>query len=514
MTSRLKIFCALAVFMTGVCCAASSAGEQEQTLVQQILRKSVTVAEGIKNRRDKAELLHRLALTQIEAGDSVAARNTLTQARTASGSLKDRNWNDLMLFRIAAGQSMADELSMALDTASNISDFGRKHDALRSIVYAQARNGKVKEAISLARDIGEDSALVLIAYEQARSNDIEGALSTAGAIVEVNLRSEALVEIAVEQAKRGEIESAHKTLNSIAAKLVPANALYRAVKDLVRVGDIPHAKEIADTLEVTPPNYGVADALAELSVAQIKLGNNEGGLETVSKVPDEFMADILSRLAEAQVNAGNINGAFETVSRLKNEIQQAHARCRIARAQAEMGDPAGALKTFRGLNVDSVDRIEVLRDIAVSQIKIGDSEGARGTLDILAEDFGTEAQMYAVLAIGVAYAKARKLNDAMNVIAPIQGLMYRSSALRDVALALAEAGDYAGAWKVASTIQEKEAKGLALQGIAMTQTKAGNSAAAIQRATKQIVPFERALVLLGVAEGILNLGGSAKTVKQ
>jgi tetratricopeptide (TPR) repeat protein len=500
------------VFIAHMLYGATSLGAQEKVGAQQILEKAVRVAENIKDRRDKAELLHRIALAQVRAGDIAGSKKTLSQALAVVASLKDRNWKDLMFFRVAAAQSMAGDVTQAMDTASKVLDAGRKHDALQSIVVEQARNGNVKEAIRLAHSIDERGAIVLIAWIQAKSKDFKGALNTAAAIEDVNLRSQALVEIAVEQAKGGEMELAVQTLDKVDGRLIPANALYGAVKDLARTGDVRRTKEIAATLESNPPNAGVADALAELGVAQVKLGDDKGALETVSKVSEEFMADALSRVAEAQVRLGNIRDALETVNLLKNESQQVHARCRIAIAQAEAGDPTGALKTFEGLDVDSEDRISVLRDIAVSQIKVGDIEGARRTLDVLAADFGTATQMYALMAIGVAFVKAGKLSDAMKTIAPIEGLMYRSAILRDIALAQAEIGDYPGAWKTTDTIEEKEAKGLALHGIGMAQAKAGNIGAGIEKSNKQIVPFEKGQALLGVAEGILDRDSSEKAL--
>lgn len=415
-----------------------------------------------------------------------------------------------MTFRVAVAQSLAGDVKQAMDTASKVSSEGRRQDALKSIVIEQARGGNIQEAIGIARSAEQGSALVSIAWIQAKSNDTKGALSTATAIENIYLRSQALVEIANELAKSGELNLAVQTLSKIDEKLIPANPLRKAVRDLVRAGDIQSAKEIASTFKFDPPDYGVADALVALSEAQIKLGDDKGALATVSKLPEEFKTDVLSRLAEAQVRAGNIQGAFETANQIKTEKHQVYARTRIASAQAKVGDPEGALETVTGLNIDQTDRIAVLRDIAVSQIKLGNLAAARKTLDELAADFGTETQMYALMAIGVAYAKAGKMNDAMNAIAPIEGLMYRSSVLRDIALAQAEVGDFGRAWKTAGIIQEKEAKGLALYGVASGQAKAGKITAAVENSSKQTVPFEIAQALLGVAEGILNRDASVK----
>lgn len=508
MVRRLLPWGILAVFIAHVLYAESSLGGREQFEVRQVLERAVGVAGIIKDRRDKAELLHRIALGQIRAREIAAAKKTLDQTLAVASSSKDRDWKDLMLFRVAAAQSMAGDVKQAMDTASKVSNEGRRQDALRSIVMEQARSGNVQEAIRIARSTDQGSALVSIAWIQAKSKDTKGALNTTTAIDNMYLRSQALVEIAIEQAKDGEISLATQTLSLIDEKLIPANPLCKAVRNLVRAGDVRSAKEIVSTFKFDPPDYGVADALVALSEAQIKLGDDKGALELVSKLPEEFKTDVLSRLAEAQVRVGNIQGAFETANQIKTEKHQVYVRTRIASAQAKAGHPEGALETVTGLTIDQEDRVAVLRDIAVSQIKLGDLAAAGKTLDELAADFGTETQMYALMVVGVAYAKAGKMSEAMNTIASIEGLMYRSAALRDIALAQAEVGDYVGAWKTAGTIQEKEAKGLALHGIAIFQAKAGSLAAAIERSSKQTVPFETAQVLLGVAEGILDRDGS------
>lgn len=183
---------------------------------------------------------------------------------------------------------------------------------------------------------------------------------------------------------------------------------------------------------------------------------------------------------------------------------------RIAKVQAEVGNPVEALKTLESLSDASLDRVEVLRDITVAEIKIGLFEEARRTLDLLNADPGTFSQMGAVMAIAVAYARAGRLEDAMKTIEPIGGLMYRSVVLREIALAQAQIGSYAQAWKVANMIEEKEAKGTALHGIGLAQAKAGDVMGTIERSRKQVVPFEKAQALLGVAEGILDQRNSMK----
>jgi hypothetical protein len=83
MMTRFRICSIVAVFIAHLLYGATSLGAQEKVGAQQILEQAVRVTGNIKDRRDKAELLYRIALAQIRAGDIAGSKKALSQTLAA-----------------------------------------------------------------------------------------------------------------------------------------------------------------------------------------------------------------------------------------------------------------------------------------------------------------------------------------------------------------------------------------------------------------------------------------------
>ena len=165
-------------------------------------------------------------------------------------------------------------------------------------------------------------------------------------------------------------------------------------------------------------------------------------------------------IAWALAMVGDIEGAKETAAQIKFDHDKAMAYCKIAKAQAEIGDTTEASRTLEMANAATTqisnedDRAFTLRCIAEAQANVGDFAGAKVT--------------------------AGQINDSA---------LYKPPYLA-IAEAQAQGGDIDGAKVTASQLDRNSDKAVVYLEIAQAQIKAGDVAGAGQmmEAARAVTP--------------------------
>lgn len=329
----------------------------------------------------KAEALKEIAVAQAKAGDRTAATQTFQQALRIVAILRDESLKEEALRIYPSHESNA---------GIHMQGYPLKANALKEIAVARAKTGDVKGALQTAvtiQNVGvRADTLYQIAVIQAEAGDTEGALRTAATIQRDPPKSWALRIIAIAQAKAGDIKGALKTAATIQSNIYKASAFYKASALMeiavaqVKAGDqdeaaatFQEALRIAATIQ---DNRRKTDALQRIAVAQAKVGDVKGSLETAAMIRiDSSKASTLQEIAVSRVKAGDVKGAFQIAAIIQDESYKANALHDIAIAQAEAGDVRSALQTAGAIQ-NSSTKGYALRRIAAAQAKAGDVKEA------------------------------------------------------------------------------------------------------------------------------------------
>ena len=416
--------------------------------------------------------------------------NTLLEA----GKTEGETAADLMAEALNTAQSIADADSragalwtIALNTAQSIADANTRAGALWTIARAQGRAGNIAEALSTARSIRNDggwqqaSALADIAGAQAKAGDIAGALRTARSIGDADDRAHALGNIAAAQLEAGDITAALRTARSIADADDRATELRFIARAQARASDrdgarifIAEALNAAARIEFNVARDGELSYIAKI---QAETGDIAEAFSTVRSIGDDgWQAWALANIAAEQAKAGDSDGAARSMAEALSAARssgwrQASALADIAGAQAKAGDIAGALSTARSMG-DADNRADALSRIAEAQAEAGDIAGALSTARSIREG-GNWGKPSALSGIAAEQAKAGDTAGALNTARSIGDADYRAGALSRIAAEQAEAGDTAGALNTARSIGDADDRADALSRIAVVLAEAG-----------------------------------------
>jgi tetratricopeptide (TPR) repeat protein len=254
-------------------------------------------------------------------------------------------------------------------------------------------------------------------------------------------------------------------------------------------------------------------------------------LETAdSKVDPPARFEDLAEVAKAQASVGDKAGALKSVStalEMVTSIEQAgglgYGYLRIAEAQAVSGDIAGAFETMRAID-DAGRRASVLAKIAEAQAAAGDIAGALETVSAI-YPLDNRAVMLANIAksqvsngdIAGAHATVRK---ALEQIKGFREKGFWTPALTEVAGAQVAVNDISGAratlatvLRTAKTLPDGASRDYAMAMISEAQALAGDSAGAIATAktvetaelrVKALASVSKAQVVAGDIAGALE----------
>ena len=282
---------------------------------------------------------------------------------------------------VAKGQAAAGQFSAAVKTAQLMVGFRSRVETLSAIAAAQSKAGQAEEVqISMDKLVAEATAiedvndrsdrLYHVVSAQAEAEQFSTAIETAASIDSLSGRTEALLVVAAAQSKAGQDEDARTTAN-----------------------------RAADTARSIRNLYDRAHRLSDVARAYIEMGAGKAARATI----EAATAAVLDRQAYHQALTWTTVAATHTKA---GNMQAARATIRqtaeVATSLQDAGQRTGRLWALVSAGVDAeqfieaaqvaelftvpYDRACALVDVALAQVKAGQIEPARVTIE-MAGDF-------------------------------------------------------------------------------------------------------------------------------
>jgi tetratricopeptide (TPR) repeat protein len=181
--------------------------------------------------------------------------------------------------------------------------------------------------------------------------------------------------------------------------------------------------------------------------------------ETINEHTPQRMA--LMSIAEVEVLRGDVPAALKLADKIQAERSSPSFLAQVVRAQAEAGDPEGALKT--AAIIDKREMYNGLSAIAAVQAKAGNIPGALRTADLLKHQPLVRGS--ALEAVAVAQAKSgnrdeakRTLEEAKRLILSVIAPQGEAQALANFAVCQAEIGDIEGGLRTLNDLNLEDDK--------------------------------------------------------
>lgn len=313
---------------------------------RQTLAEALISARRAQEPRARARALGDVASILSRAGDRQDAVRTRAESLAAAEGIDDEFLRDRVLIDLLEQQVRDGDASGALARARRIPSSYERTLGLSKIAEAQAANGSaagagltLDEAIRLARvesSASRDWSRLAIARAQARSGRVVEALALAREIGDPEPRVSALISIARQQLATFDTAGAAQT---IAEALAQASEISRGRTRSARLGNI-----------------------AEL---QAGIGEVDAALATLSGVTEGHdLYRALASIAEAQTRRGDFSGVVGTRRRIVAAVHRSPSNLRaVAEAQARAGDVPGAISTLDEID-DQPARIGALGTVA------------------------------------------------------------------------------------------------------------------------------------------------------
>lgn len=486
---------------------------------------SVALAAAMPDRFDRAAAFVRIAEAQALAGRTNAARETLSRALSSAktiGSNSDivrpltKRFDDEIpyvraeiLTRIASAQLAIDEsnrawgtLSQAISATGTIrSGYWRAH-RLILIAQVQIAGGALPEARASIAAANAHSAAAFghslreTAAAQAGAHDFDGALVTAQAIRGDSLRDSSLTDIVEAQARAGDYDGALVTAERIGKPYFRMLAMHHMATVRAEEGDLGGAMRAAEgILEIFHGALGqflwrdaeilYSDSLKVIAEAHVAAGAYEEALSLAAQMPDP-LPDVTTHgaVAMAQISAGDLDAARVTAEgmytgrHLRYGDDCVEVLASLASAYAAKGDPDAAKEAIGTATriADQIiyypDRARAFTSIWKARALLGEIEAAgqafEGALAAAGDTDDVEARIGEFIAVATTAARIGERKDedrafaaARNLAARIEDPPTRASALAKAAVALAKAGEteralrlFSGAFQAAASIEE------------------------------------------------------------
>lgn len=435
--------------------AQTAAGEVEAA--RAVLRRAVTVADGVDEEALRSWARHDIGLAYVKADDLAAAEAT-------AESIRDQRLHDIVLATVVDARRGANDVPGAQSTARRIRDLAQQGQSLRAIAILQASEGKFSDALVTARSIqhSQVNALALgdVAAAMARDTNFDEARMLVVRIRDGQSRARGFTEVAAAQASVGDFNGALSTADQIEDKLAHAEALARIAA--LRVTTRPESSRelFTQSLALMGSARGTPNrkcgTLVEIARAQLIAGDVSGSEATLRRVFAEFRKvkgeserlTLLSRIAPLQARAGDFAGAFSTAMRAEDGSLRPLLVRDIAASQAEKGDVAGAVAAARALD-DRPAAAAALFGILRVQSQAHDDVGMQATLGVTlqAVRFIGNAELRAGALGSLAATHAQEGNlptaqalfaEAMNTAAALDGGQQRAVVYARIADSLAD----------------------------------------------------------------------------
>jgi hypothetical protein len=401
------------------------------------------------------------------------ARCLLAESLESAKAINQTEMRDWALGELLVAQAKAGMTREAMDTVSRIRDPRLIMVALRNIAEAQAASGTGADAIAAAEIIPDPlkqaEAFAAITKIQTRRKDFNDARKTArrlvGAIsgVKDKLRRLAFhARAAVAFGKAGDEKAAGRQMN-IARKLsATLDGAARKSAGLRQVAsalaELDRPEQALALLEKSGAGTERTPVLVNTAMAQARAGDGARALETAYGIKAvRYRSVVLTRIAEAQMETGDKAGARKTVNLaiaaaagIKLPFARSFAMSRIARTLAGLGgdDFEAAVKAARKIK-DNRLRAHTLWIITAERLHAGKREGAAATA-ALAESATAKIKstlnrmwMFSELALEQAAspepeAASADFKRALKIAETIQNAWARTRALGQLAAVLVE----------------------------------------------------------------------------
>ncbi len=498
----------------------------------------------LSSAKDKAKTLKNIACAQADGGD-------FTGAVTNASAIQDPYWQASTLNHIGGLQVKASNFSGALETVQMMQTPENKNSLRRTIAEAQADAGKTADALltieAIQEPLAKGSALRDIANAQVKRRNVAGAKQTLALalkatplVTDVSDRAALRNQIAELQVTAGDIAGAKQTLVLALSDVhLVSNSDLKASAEVmsaiavvqVKAGDIAGAQDSfrfalsqADRIQDENDKYHTKAAISNMQVDAFNVLVQTKDIATAESIANMILkpddrCGTAAQIAEFKKRAGDEAGGEAILAAARRDAMQTgdinlryEAIEKIANAQIDAGDYAGALKT--SLLTAGEKWEDIIDDsIAQAQSKAGDIPGAQKTIGMMHNaKFTGDAQLNLVKA----QLKAGDIVGAQKTASLIEVTGYKSASLEEIAEAQAQTGDVAAVQSTADSIQDATSKKRAEKAIAQAQAKLSSTnrpAATVSRTIKSkpavrhpaSVPGGRAIPALTAADWLGRL---------
>lgn len=474
-----------------------------------------------------------LANAQNAAGDRDSALKTFADADRVAGTVADQHLRRLAVMRTAVARGRIGDSAPARATLERFAREGAGLGAearynVMSMVIGFLHQAGFKDDARAALDkeyaaveaIGDerlrDGGIYRLFYTQLMLRDYDGALRQAALYTgeRSNYCAEMLQAIMTYNKAtdaRPSKEVARRALELAREITYPyprGQAQCEIAAALARASDIPGALAVAREIGEEGDNAfqlrssELTLALVEIARAQAKAGALAAAIETLRDArsaalehtqKDSLFADRVRRIAEAQSEIGDLAGANDSAALIEtDDVEKALALASLARGQAKAGDRRAANDTLREADVHA--------------------QAVRGPRANLIGDNPAENANRVFREIALAEAEAGDAKGAVATVAGHGTNAWRSEVLVEIAPIQARLGDVPGALATAASIPDATRGAEAYRSIATHQARSGDASAALDWANRLEVPSARAFALIGITEGIVarELGNLAR----
>jgi tetratricopeptide (TPR) repeat protein len=452
------------VFMPVLDVGVSQGVTDEHSEIHDILRRTRTATNAIKDPYARGLQLERLAAVWAEADNVQEALNTVQAIpQVPKRQYQPMPEKDQARWAIIRIRAKVGDIKGALKVHAYMRDAhpAPRDWALTDIAAAMVKKGAADDAFRLVASIQEPDhkaiALSKLAVAQAWTGNVAAAFETAATMTDERIRAEAIAGIAVAQSKAGDTDGAMRTVEMIRRTQEKDAALWDIALAQAVGGKFKEAIATASGIE---ESWDKTNALLDIAEIQTKTGDILEALVLAHSIPEQWERSIgLQGLARVQIRIGNRNVAAETLqqafqaARLEPDADlRGRALIECAIAQAVLGDVKGALQTADLLPNEeepheTAKRLRALEGIAIAQATAADVKGALRTKKSI-----------------LANAKAAYPSDRHD-----ERWVERSfeiSMLAKIAKALAQEGGHKEALKLAATAKDQEVKAEVLLSIA------------------------------------------------
>lgn len=336
---------------------------------------ALTVAETIKNMRDKAYALSQLAQVLIEVGEKEKAVEVAIEALTAALAVEDEGNKGNVLAWVAPSLVSVGNFDQALAVVEAMEHKNYRVGVLRAIiqVLAKAENkdkaaNAANQALLIAQTVDNSQtkvdlfaklALALFHIGQKETKDkaldvVDRALAITKTLENQETKALALNEIAQVLNEMGEQPNRISALEIVEQALVVAERLskeenkvwvFRAVAlTLIKIGELDKAIDIINRAldiakEIEDENQ--ADALLQVAYLFSLLGNKDKAVDVANQalaaVDHYNKAIALRRVIEVLAHAGDVERALEIGQTIGDDLNKAYGFSKVAQIFANAG---------------------------------------------------------------------------------------------------------------------------------------------------------------------------------